>query len=93
METTMVICYNLEDFRRWLFDHYGYTGRLYSRKIIMVNNICFFGVSEENHLRGYRYNNVEYTSLGFSKENFNLLFTMATQYCLARPKKEFKFGR
>lgn len=93
METTIVICGNLGDFNRWLFNNlYGYTHRSRTRRII-VDDRRYLAVSEVEHMCGYRCDTVSYTTLGRERENFDRLFTMATQYCLARPKKEFKFGR
>lgn len=92
METTIVICSDLQDFNSWLFIYIGYVHRSRTRRVV-INNRRYIAVSQPEHMCGYRCDTVSFTASGRERENFNQLFNVATICCLAQPKKPFKFGR
>ena len=94
METIIVICFNLRDFRSELIIRHQPVPDLIRRSIV-IDNIRYVAVSNIHHLTGYR------TSLIFWSENarhhlpdFELILNHAQRFCMAPfVKKEFKFGR
>jgi len=91
METTIVICADLADFQNWLYINIGLVHRSPARRVV-TNNRRYIAVSQVEHMCGYRCNAVFVTELGNERENIEQLMRSA-EYCLARPKKPFKFGR
>jgi hypothetical protein len=94
METIIVICFNLRDFRAELIRRRLPVPNLIRRSIV-IDNIRYVAVSNIHHIVGNR------ASLIFWSDHaqrhlpdFELILGHIQRFCMAPfEKKEFKFGR
>jgi hypothetical protein len=94
METIIVICYDLRDFRYELIDRNIRVPRIIGR-VNVIDNIRYVAVTDISHMVGFR------ASLILWSENarnflpdFDNILLQIQRFCMAPfEKKEFKFGR